>query len=228
MELHDDRKQYEWLSNASFEWSRESEYVLQAGGIVACGTSRVSYLPDRERPSAHRDFIALQGQTNEEMLAFVTRHGLLGLSDDGERPIRERLSDLWLACSNMALYAAFAHDDPDMDPRERNKIFNAHAPQHLSIRAAQENGRTILRAAPRSLLMWMWIRLAQEKAGDIELRTCKRPDCGKQFYVGTGMRTQRREYCEDKCRALHHYRENSAASRSKNSKKSKQGKRGSK
>jgi hypothetical protein len=218
-------ERYEWLSDASFEWARENKYELQSGGIVACGTSRQSYRPDEKTPLAHREFITLQGESNVAMLSFVARHGLLGLSGDGERPVRESLSDLWMACSKMAIYAAFAHDDPAVDPRERNKTFNRNAPQHMSILAEQVNGRTVLRAAPRSLLMWMWIRLAQEKAGDIELRTCALPSCGKQFYVGTGLGTERKRYCDDKCRALHYYRTHSTAAESK---KPKQAKRGTK
>jgi len=201
-------EQLEWVSLEGFRWERCENYRLQKGSIVAGdGSRQVVYRPAVDAPVVHRHFLGLaSGHDDAALLAFVERHGLLGLDGSGQCPGHERLSDLWLACTHMALYAAHAHDSDELTAAKRNVIFNEMAPQHARLVLVQEHGKTVLRAQPRSLLQWMWLRLAQEKLGHIELRVCLRPDCGSEFFVGADKRVrQRKVYCSDTCRSTHRY-----------------------
>jgi hypothetical protein len=210
-----------WPAFFRFEWKRDtSGYDLKGGSqdplwdavdynlgnrlIVARGRSVETYEPDERSPMLHREFLRLPWGNHEALLAFVTNHGLLGIEWGGP-PGSESLAGIWRAYMELSTYVAWGHDDPALSTAERDQYFNTHCPRHMSVRMEHDNGKTILKVCPGSLLAWMWLRFAQEKAGEIEVRRCARPECGESWIVGRGseQKTKRSKYCSDFCRVAH-------------------------
>lgn len=82
-------------------------------------------------------------------------------------------------------------------------LFNQWVEPHLSIKiepvdARDDESALALKLVPRSLLGFMWFQVAQEIAGGVQWRACKR--CGKPFYIGEGGARRDRETCSDSCR----------------------------
>jgi|GEM_PF-5976624 len=197
-----------WPIFDKLQWERDvSGYVRTPGNrIEASGGPVERYDPAEKCDYMHRRFLKLELGDNDALLAFINEYGLLGV-DGNPAPKTETLAQIWLAHTNMWIYVEHAHDDKTASPEERNRHFNQWCPQHMSVVMDTVGFQTILKVSPRTLLAWMWLRLAQENAGAIELRPCARPDCPNAFYVGkvNGQHTDRREYCSDNCRNAHNY-----------------------
>jgi hypothetical protein len=74
-------------------------------------------------------------------------------------------------------------------------LFNDLVTPHLTVRIDASNPKhEVLQVVPRSLISWMWLRVAEEITGDAEWRVC--PICGTRFCVDRDARRRRREYCE--------------------------------
>jgi hypothetical protein len=187
-----------------------SAYLLGPGPEDRAEYAMDEYCPDELNRMAHREFMKLESGDNEGLLAFVSEYGLLGL-DGGGPPKRESLAHLWLAHDYLWIYAHWSQDAHLLSqsdrklPSDRNTHFNNFCPQHMSVCLEKENGRTVLKTKVGSLIAWMWLRLAQEVAGDLLLKKCKLPTCAGEWYEGHGQKSSRKEYCNPRCRAAHHY-----------------------
>jgi hypothetical protein len=210
-------------------------YDIRNARIVAAKNAAPEwYVPDDEdTKNAHREFVRLPRHDHNALLGFVRKYGFLGIdTDEGPRAstlfgpeymkIGERLDDLWREWGRLRL---FAQSEADKDPR--NLLFNKYSPAHMSVRLEEEYGHTVLRVTPNSLIAWMWLRFAQEKAKGYEVRKCALPECPKTREIGHDA-TKRWKYCSPEHRALDYYRVHSVAAEPKATEKSKQVKRGSK
>ncbi|OIT11707.1 hypothetical protein BL241_11580 [Ralstonia solanacearum] len=205
---------FDWPSVFRFRWLLGPRYDIKEARIVATsGDAPEWYVPDSDAPDAHREFVALPRHDHEAMLAFVRKYGFLGIETEGARAsthfgpeflnVAERLDRLWLEQQRLATFAQYSKDDPDKDTR--NQIFNRLSPAHMSVQLEEEHGRTVLRVVPNSLISWMWLRFAQEKAKGYEVRTCALPGCNVTREIGHDA-TKRWKYCCPEHRALHNYR----------------------
>jgi hypothetical protein len=196
---------YEWPSVFTFEWAKDAAgYELQGGRILRRGGAMTTYVPD-ESASIHREFLALALGDNDAYLAFVEKYGFLGSVHGGADAEHETVSSIALQASNLEIFARHVQDDASVSDEERAETFNNFAPAHMTVRMEKSRGGKMrLRVAPRSLIAWLWLRMANETAGDVVDRICAYPGCGKSFPVGSHHGTSRKKYCSDSCRALHH------------------------
>lgn len=205
---------YEIQSPFIFQWQYDaSGYELKNGEIVASGGKVVQYLPDRDSPALHRDYLNLFISPVDEdskgdalLLDFVNKYGLLGTG-------RQTKNDFWNLQRQLAVYVGFVHDDPAVKANELIAIFNRSAPTDMVVRMALEHGKTVLRVAPLSLISWMWLRFAQEKTASVTTKLCEEPSCGKWFEVGQGFGTRRKRFCSDNCRFTNNNQINAAKKR---------------
>lgn len=192
-----------------FEWHRDpAHYVIRGGDVVGLSGAKDAYTPAKEA-AIHREFLAVDPGAPSDLggdgggaalLAFVSKYGPLR---DGPQTV----NDFWDQQRRLHLYVGFAHDDPAVAAKERAALFNRLAPSDIAVQMAviRNTGRTTLQFAPRSLLAWMWLMFAEEKAGALEYRNCDRPECSVKFLVGAGVKSRKsKRYCSDSCRALHH------------------------
>lgn len=186
-------ERYEWLAMAGFQWERYERYVVEGDEVRGEG-GRWPVSPDKEAPLAHREFLNVQGGGDEALKRFALLYGLPGTAGDGATH-RDSRNAIWAAVSSMNIYAGFAHDQPSVPMEEKARTFNDRAPRHLAVALELPGNRPVLRIRPTSLLMWMWLRLAQEKTGALPMKTCR--ECNQPFLIGPGYRRRDALYCSE-------------------------------
>jgi hypothetical protein len=209
----------------------------------------------RAIPDLHRKFVKL-GDTPEDVLKFVRDHGFLGVGDaesesvasilEARDHMREALSafdDLRREESRMKRTWTEMRDEVE-DPASPERVaemagysrqfagglFNKWATPRFVLRLRPtERGGLALHAEPQTLIGFMWLRVAEELAGEAQYTYCMW--CQKPILISgkDGARADKKT-CSGACRhAMNaHLRKIKAEAELKAPNKSKQAKKGSK
>jgi len=202
-----------------FQWKRDpAGYTISHGKIRRNGGRLETYTPAIEDQAPHFAFMESTftrdetgEETDEGVLAFVSRYGFLHDADGDSEP----LHSFHLARTNMSIVRDFVVEDRDMDPTMVMEAFNRFAKIDATVKLQPAGGgQARLSIVPRRLIDWLWLQYANQVAGGDYIGRCEY--CGKPFRVSRhqsdsladgNASTVRRRFCSASHRASWNRRE---------------------
>lgn len=147
---------------------------------------------------------------DETVRQFTDQFGLLGWVDGGADAKEQPLDYFIAEQRRLAGFVDFVLETratkrtPKRFPVD---VFNQAYPPHMTIQLEPLYGVGYrINVVPRSLISYMWFRVAQEIAAGSEWRACK--ECGYSFEIREDDKRQRDKiFCSTKCRVKSHRRE---------------------
>ena len=181
----------------------EQDYLLKRGVVRAKGEDVTTYVPSVDALGLGRRMAGMfqyenplvQSPTNEQLLSFCNRYGLLIAGP------KMYVRDMVQTCKYLHLFAGAI--DRGEKPKARDVVNNAVVPgmtvRLVGNKAGRPTANWNLEVEPTNLIALAWLQIASELTVGKGMKKCEAQDCMEWFPERSNKR-----FCNNRCKMAFH------------------------